>query len=39
MHLFCLVKVEELRIIQEKTPKGLWKEDIDMFMEELDVSA
>ena len=27
-----------MRVLQEKTPKDLWKEDIDQFMEELDVS-
>ena len=33
-----LLQVDELRILQEKTPKDLWKEDMDRFSEELDVS-
>ena len=37
--MFILKKVEELRILKEKTPKDLWKEDINEFMEELDVSG
>ena len=36
--LFVFVKVEELRILQEKTPKNLWTEDLEKFMVELDVS-
>ena len=38
-HLHCTLypKVEELRILKEKTPKDLWKEDINAFMEELEV--
>lgn len=35
--MFVFLKVEELLILKEKTPKDLWKEDIDAFMEELEV--
>ncbi len=31
-------QAEELRILQEKTPKDLWMEDLGAFLEELDVS-
>lgn len=31
--------MDELRILKDKTPKGLWTEDIDAFMEELAVSV
>lgn len=39
VYLVYSEKVEELRILREKTPKDLWKEDINEFMEELDVSG
>ncbi|CAI8023294.1 DNA topoisomerase 2-beta [Geodia barretti] len=29
-------KAQELKVLQGKTPKDLWSEDIDMFMQELD---
>ena len=32
-------KAEELRILQGKTPKDLWKEDIEAFLEEFDVGS
>jgi len=40
-HLLVIssLQAEELRILREKTPKDLWKEDMDAFMEKLDVSC
>ena len=32
-------QAEELRILREKTPEGLWLEDLDHFLEELEVSV
>lgn len=31
-------KAEELRILRRKTSRDLWKEDLDKFLTELDVS-
>eukprot|EP00731_Ephydatia_muelleri_P019883 Em0012g708a len=30
-------KAEELRILKEKTPKDLWNDDLDKFLQELDI--
>jgi len=40
-HLLVMssLQAEELRILREKTPKDLWKEDMDAFTEKLDVSC
>ena len=34
-----LFQAQELKVLQGKTPRGLWNEDLDLFMEELDVSC
>jgi len=38
-HEHLWIQVEELRVLQEKTPKELWREDLRRFMDELVVSA
>lgn len=30
---------QELKKLRDKTPKDLWNDDVDVFMEELDVSS